>query len=635
MCGIAGYFNLSIRPEERLPLLRRMNDTMVYRGPDEEGYHVGDMAGLAMRRLSIIDVEGGHQPISNEDGTKHVVFNGELYNYHSLRERLQSQGHKFSTASDTEVIVHQYEQDGVQCVQQFNGMFALAIWDESEQTLFLARDRMGIKPLYYYWDGRCLLFASEIKALLASGHVPRTLNQQALWDYLTFRYVPQPESMWAGVTKLLPGHVLTLGALHHEPEAHRYWDIPYAEQMGAGCSDAESFQEFDRLFLDAVRLRLIADVPVGILLSGGLDSSSVAAAVKEVHNSRLCSFAVAFKDSPDTDERPYARQVAEHVGTEHHEIAIDDRDFVEFLPRLVHHTDEPLADLASVPLHFVSRLAREKVKVVLSGEGSDEILGGYQFDRKVRAWKWIQRFQHLPFWLRHGGGQAATRLLGRSWARRAQLANTPLGEAPLLQHFNMTNCLDSEDKKELLRSSGPFRESDDIVRSELEQSRTGDLLHQGLYVYCQSWLVEDLLTKADRMTMANSLELRVPFLDHRLVEWAARSPARIKVGRNGSGRYETKRALRQFARSRLPATILSRPKQGFPVPVYEWLSTVLRSWATDLLKSADTQLYRWLRPEPIRRQVRLGTCPSSGLMERHRLWNLLILELWMREWNPQ
>ena len=615
MCGIVGYLGLDLPPRERVPTLERMCAAIVHRGPDDQGYYSDDTAGLGMRRLSIIDLAGGHQPISCANGTKHIVFNGEIYNYRELRRDLERSGQTFRTNSDTEVVLRQYEQDGEECVHKFNGMFAFAIWDSRRQTLFLARDRLGIKPLYYYRDGARLIFASEIKAILASGSVPRELNMQALSDYLTFRYVPQPETIWRNIYKLPPGHTMTVSAAHPDCRPARYWDIEYSDNAPPARAE-ELLEEFGALFMDAVRLRLIADVPVGILLSGGLDSSAVAAAISEVHNATLSSFSVSFKDAPGIDERPFARQVAERVGTDHNEVVIGAEEFCDFLPSLVRFADEPLADLASVPLYYVSRLAREKVKVVLSGEGSDEVLGGYEFDlwlHKLEA----ARARHSRAGLR---GLLSSFLKGRT-------AVSP-------EQANMTNHRSPEDKRALLRGQAELRDSLDTVRADLARAHCPDPLHQRLFVFCQSWLVEDLLMKADRMSMANSLELRVPFLDHRLVEWAARAPSQIKVGKRADGQYETKRILRRFAEGRLPPDVINRPKMGFPVPLYDWLTGRLTSWAHDLLASSDTQVCRWLEPDAVRRQLEHGTSPDSSLMDRHLLWDLLIFELWSREWQP-
>ena len=634
MCGIVGYYGLRLLTDEAQAMLRRMCDTIIYRGPDDEGYCADDAVGLGMRRLSIIDLVHGHQPMSNEDGSLVIVFNGEIYNYRDLRADLISKGRRFITESDTEVILRQYEQDGAACVRKFNGMFAFAVWDRNRRALFLARDRMGVKPLYYCWNGKTMLFASEIKALLATDLVPRRMNRRALWDYLTFRYVPQPETIWENVYKLPPGHTLLVSEEHPAPMVSRYWDIPYDEiERNYGAGEME--EEFTGLFLDAVRLRLIADVPVGILLSGGLDSSAVAAATAGLHNARMGSFSVAFSESPQIDELPFARQMAQHVGTDHNEIVIGQKEVCEFLPNLVHYTDEPLADLAAIPLYYVSHLAREKVKVVLSGEGCDEILAGYDFDRFMKDVDRRRAWQRLPGWLHSGAGTALLRqLLGAGFKQRFHVDETPLDLRchPVPPH--MTNYFSSDEKRAMLLTDDDFGDSMDVVRKAIGRVPGAEPLHQVLYAYCQSWLVEDLLMKADRMSMANSLELRTPFLDYRLVEWAARAPARAKVGKNAKDNYETKYILRRFAEKRLPPEIINRPKMGFPVPLYDWLPNRLKGWAEDLLLSSDTHIFRWFKRDAVQLQLRLGTEITGELLDRHRLWNLLIFELWCREWNP-
>jgi asparagine synthase (glutamine-hydrolysing) len=616
MCGIAGYFGLNAGADERRAVLRRMCDAMRHRGPDEDGYYESPQVGLGMRRLSIIDLEGGHQPVASDDGRIQLVFNGEIYNFAGLRKALRAQGATFRTASDTEVILRQYEAGGLDALGALNGMFAIAIWDGRDGTLTLVRDRLGVKPLYYFWDGRQLVFASEIKAILASKRTPASIEPRSLWDYLTFRYVPGPGSIWKQIYKLPPAHRLTISVAQPQPRLTRYWDIPYSEPARAG-SDEQFDQEFAELFTDAVNLRMIADVPVGVLLSGGLDSSAVAAAIARVPGARLSTFSVAFADSPDIDERPYAREVATHIGADHHEIVIDKDDFIGYLPRFVVASDEPLADLASIPLYYVCRLAREQVKVVLSGEGSDEVLGGYNFDDAVRAWD-----DGRP-----SRGGLLRRLLGR-FADDGDAID--LRREPVPMH--MTNYMDSAGKRALMPGH-EHPDSLDVVRDALARVGSREPLHQALYAYCQNWLVEDLLMKADKMSMANSLELRTPFLDYRLVEWAARAPAWVKVGRDPDGQYRTKRVLRRFARHHLPERVITRPKQGFPVPVYRWLSGHLKPWAHDLLGGRDARSRAWFAGEGIEALLASGTAPSAVVLDQHRLWNLLILELWLREWQ--
>src|SRR5579883_320486 len=628
MCGIAGFWAPGLRDGDKV--LRAMADALVHRGPDDEGYLRDGDVGLAVRRLSIIDVCGGHQPISSADGRCSIAFNGELYNFRELGNELRREGYRFATASDTEVVLAAYERDGRAALDTFNGMFGLAIWDAREQRLFLARDRLGIKPLYYFYDGGRFLFASEIKALLASGLVSRELNPRALWDYLTFRYVPQYETIWRHVHKLPAGHFLVIENPTATPQPQAYWDIPY-ELGSCEVSPQEAVEEFQALFTDAVRSHLVADVPVGLLLSGGIDSSAVAAAVAEAHVGPMHSFSVAFDGDGPHDERPFAREVASSLGCEHHEGVIDRREFCEFLPKLVHFTDEPLADLACVPLHYVSELARGAVKVVLSGEGSDEIFGGYNFDTIVRNWAILDRLQQLP--LAASTLRRLQALPGEGWIRRAagRLAPAPSERAASFS-VGMTNYLDSAHKRRLWPDAPECPDSLAEAVRALRNPPSHRPLHQALYGYCQSWLVEDLLMKADRMTMASSIELRVPFLDHRLVEWAARRPEWVKVRRIG-GRYVTKWVVREYSRRSVPARILARPKMGFPVPAYGWLADSLGGWASDTLLAPAAYVSRWFDGAVVREELRQA-CSAASWQHQARIWNLLILELWAREWKP-
>jgi asparagine synthase (glutamine-hydrolysing) len=605
-----------------------MANALRHRGPDDEGYHLDGPAGLAVCRLSIVDLAGGHQPIGNAQGTRWVALNGEIYNFRELRASLESRGMRFRTGTDTEVVLRQYEADGAECVRRFNGMFAFAVWDAPAQRLFMARDRLGVKPLFYYWDGRQLLFASELKALLASGLVPREADEAAIWDYLTFRYVPQPNTIWRGVRKLPPGHTLTLDA-GKPPVLQRYWDIPYVAD-GRRRPWREYDEEFQALFDDAIRLRLRADVPVGVLLSGGLDSSSVAAAAASQQR-RIDSFTVGFDQAPGADERPYARAVAEAIGATHHETTMTAPEYLALMPEMVRMADEPLADPTCAPLFCVTRAARGSVKVLLSGEGSDEVLGGYHFDRLCRNWDALRWYQRLPRAVRHGAVQPLADRLHPSLAARVAWANTPLAHWGELRPMAMTNFVGGAEKASWWRGSAVAQDSLETIRRTMSRVRIQDPLHQALYVACQDWLADDLLAKADRMSMANSIELRTPFLDYRLVEWAARAPSAVKVGRAG-WRYQTKRVLRRYAASRLPAEVLRRPKQGFPVPVYQWVGGPWRSWVEELLRPGDACVRRWIADDAVERVVRAGV--AGNRQDQARLWNLAILELWCREWRP-
>lgn len=610
MCGIAGFAGLNVSPDRYQGVLDAMCSSMIHRGPDDAGTWHDDVAGIGMRRLSIIDIAGGHQPLASDNERYQIVFNGEIYNYRELRSALEARGVVFKTRSDTEVLLAQFIQSGWAGLQELNGMFAFAIWDRKERQLFLVRDRLGVKPLYYAWDGKSLLFGSEIKAILAGRVLKAGLNLHAVWDFLTFRYVPGPQTIWQGIYKLQPGHALTWRADKQSIDVKRYWQIPYvkeAEDRGDQVHD----REFGELIADAVRLRMIADVPVGVTLSGGLDSSVVAALAAR-HTSQLNTFSVAFRDSPETDERVYARTVAGHIGSRHHEIEIGQKEFVGFLPGFVRATDEPLADLASIPLYFVSKLARGEVKVALSGEGSDEVLAGYDFQLRVKDWDQARR----RTWLQ--------RLFGGTGAvlDQRKLATPP----------TMTNYMTSAEKTGLMKGL-KFPDSLDPLRCDLDALGAQDPLHQVLFGFCQHWLVEDLLMKADKMSMATSLELRTPFLDYRLVEWAACTPSRLKASRNDDGRYVSKRALRRFAGGLLPSEIIERPKQGFPVPVYDWLSGPLKGWSIDLLQGSDGKLSSLFDRDALKHQCDLGIAADAPILDRHRLWNLLVLETWMREWQ--
>jgi asparagine synthase (glutamine-hydrolysing) len=596
MCGIAGMFQYPADTETRVRLVTAMGGAIRHRGPDDAGAYADADMTIGMQRLSVIDLPGGHQPMSTEDGQIHVVFNGEIYNFAEVKRRLEAEGETFRTRSDTEVILRQYRRRGLDGFHELNGMFAVAIWDLRTRTLHLVRDRMGVKPLYYYWDGRVFAFASEIKALLALPAVAREVNPRAVWDYLTFRYVPAPHTIWRHIAKLPAAHRLTISTDAPAPVITRWWDIP----RGPAAADDDLVAGFGELFSDAVRLRMIADVPVGITLSGGIDSSAVAAVAAQQHP-RVKTFAVSFAGSPATDERAFARRVADHLGTDHDEIEIGEREFLDFLPEFVRLSDEPLADLASVPLYYVCRLARQSVTVVLSGEGADEILAGYDFDR----W-WRAREASTP-----GGGDLRRDLLPP----------------------HMTNYMDSADKRALFLAPPDAPDSVDVLRRHLERGGGRHPLDQMLYLYCQDWLVEDLLMKADRMSMANSLELRTPFLDYRLVEWAARAPLAAKVGVDADGRSQTKRVLREFATPLLPAGILARPKQGFPVPVYDWLSSRLSAWAGDTILRPQARVRAWFTVEGLRSLLDRGTGPAAANHDRHRLWHMLVLEQWLCAWT--
>lgn len=631
MCGIAGFIDATLTEDERVKILAQMRESMRHRGPDEHGQITDGPVGLAMQRLSIVDLALGHQPMSSEDSRVWLVFNGEIYNHNELRRRLEAEGRCFRTRSDTEVVLAQYEQYGLEGIQDLNGMFAFAIWDGRKRQLHLVRDRMGVKPLYYYTDGSRFYFASELKCLAAATSLKLEVEPQAIWDYLTFRYVPAPGTIWQNVYKLPPAHNLTVDLACASPAPQRYWDSPYVTpgvDATTRRSKRELLEEFTDLFVDSVHIRMLADVPVGLFLSGGLDSSAVAAAVQRDAFPKLKTFSVSLEDAGDDDERPYARAAADYLQTDHRELVISADEYESLLTTLPWHTDEPLADPTCIPVYLLSKMAREDVKVVLSGEGADEIFAGYSFDSVQKGWDQSadSQLQQERWSLRH--------MLGPSRAdeslRRYAASDQRTAEVPL----HITNFYTSADKAQIWQKGGAlFRDSTDVLRRDVRRVQSAHPLHQALYLYTQNWLVEDLLMKADKMTMAASLELRTPFLDYRLVEWAARAPASIKV-ENSEERYITKDIIREFAKGVLPPEIIQRPKKGFPVPVLRWLSSRLQPLVCDMLGSRNAKCCRWIEPGAVANILKRGTADEAPMIDRHHLWNLLVLELWLRTWLP-
>ena len=622
MCGIVGVLRAGTA-QSGAQIAARMNATITHRGPDDFGSWATDGVAVAMRRLSIIDVTGGHQPMLTDDGVV-IVFNGEIYNYRGLREELQRAGYIFRTTSDTEVVLNLYHFAGVAGLERLKGMYGICIVDTRSGNVHLIRDRVGIKPLYYGTEQGRFFFASEIKAILAGMSGKPELNSDAISHYLTLRYVPSPDTVWMGIHKLQPGHRLTYHLADGSWCIHRYWQFHFASEPLDPERDYE--QEFEQRFLGAVESHLLtSDVPVGILLSGGLDSSAVAAAAVELGVRGLSTFSVAFKDGGQFSELPFARQVARHIGADHHEVVIDEREFINFLDDFVWHIDEPMADLASIPLHYVSHLARQHVKVVLSGEGADEVLAGYNFekfaelaDRRERAISWIPR--------------AAFRL--GSWCTRGQRARTlrtmaEEGWSGYVKAWAVQDAIWSDNEKRKFWCNGTPAVTRDILLSQFDTLSSPKPVNQSQQFSCGDWLVEDLLMKADKMTMANSIELRVPFLDHSIVDWAQSLPLRWKVGDRASG-YVSKCVLRSYARKHLPREIIDRPKQGFPVPAYLWLQGKLGQWANDRLMQSDARLGRWIQMSEV--GPTLAAARGGDIQSAHKIWVLIVLDAWARRW---
>jgi asparagine synthase (glutamine-hydrolysing) len=612
MCGIAGIVGNISEPKGK-EVVSAMLKTIYHRGPDSSGFWATNGLAFGMRRLSIIDLEGGDQPIWSDDGVG-IVFNGEIYNYKILRKQLESEGVNFRTHSDTEVILQLYCQKGLDAIRNLEGMFAIFLYDPRIQKVYLIRDRLGVKPLYYYHAQGDFFFASEIKAILVGLSERPNLNYQAIWDYLTLRYVPAPETIWSGILKLEPAHLLEFDLQDGQIQIKRYWNFEF---LSEDFSDRDYEKEFEALFLQAVQKRLLAsDVPVGILLSGGLDSSVVAAAAIEMGHKNFHTFSIGFADGGKYSELAYARQVADHVGSEHHQVVIDQHDFLQFIPELVYFSDEPLADLASIPLYYVSRLARQHVKVVLSGEGSDEILAGYDLDRLECRLSYLKFLSHLPgFLLRLVPHEKISLLGSHGYSNYLKV-----------QASHMTRIFTEEEKKSLCKF--PATQSTvERIQGWYDLTRSPEPLDQVQQVYCHSWLVEDLLMKADKMTMATSLELRVPFLDHKLMEWATRLPKEWKVGNCKVG-FSSKRILRCFAKKRLPINIIKRPKQGFPVPAYDWLKNSLRPWMHE--KLSDPGLTHYFDASSLQKIA--SQVENGSLHKAHQAWNLIVMGEWLKRW---
>jgi asparagine synthase (glutamine-hydrolysing) len=610
-----------------------MTELIAHRGPDDHGYHLRSRVGLGHRRLSIIDVAGGRQPLANEDETVWITFNGEIYNHVDLRRELVGRGHQFRTHSDTEAIVHAYEEWGAECATRLRGMFAFALWDERAQRLLLVRDRLGIKPLYYSQIGGDLVFGSEIKSLLAVPGVDSTIDDEALVAYLALRYVPAPLTLFRGVKKLPPASVLTWCG--GRAALYRYWDLADVPPRDAAPpTEAEAAAELRERIDHVTKLRLMSEVPVGAFLSGGIDSTMITAAMLRADDARgaLKTFSVGYAedDAQSEDELGYARLAAGVLGTEHREVRVTFREAADALPKIIWHLDEPVADPACVPLYFLARRAKEEVTVVLSGEGADEALGGYYIYRRLAALEALRaRLDAAPA-LGPALGRSALSLASELLSlvphdklrRVARLFGHPLEQA----YRGVSRAFDDDVVVQLHKNVvQPHNIAETLARlldPYWEATRGMTPLRRMLYLDCSVWLPDDLLVKADKMTMAHAIELRVPFLDHELMEHAWALPDHLKIA-GGVG----KALLRKAARGRVPQAILDRPKMGFATPTAAWLRGGLRELTHDLLLD---------RRALARDRFDLGFVQT--LLARHaagadrsaELWPLLVLELWHR-----
>src|SRR5215470_11112308 len=604
MCGICGIFFANRDWRVQGDVLARMNHSIVHRGPDDEGFFVEENVGLAMRRLSIIDVKTGHQPIANENRDVWIVFNGEIYNHAELRADLEKRGHQYRTRSDTETIVHLYEEYGSECVKHLRGMFALVIWDRRKRVLFAARDRMGIKPFYYRWDGKSFLFGSEIKAILEYPGVDAEFDRSTLGEYLAFGYITGPQTMYTGIRKLMPGHTLELGERAGEPLIKQYWDLAVKDDA-TPLSREFYLRTYREKLESAVSSHLMSDVPLGVFLSGGLDSSAVAALTAKIRGDKIQTFAVGYGEE-EFSELPYARQVAAHIRSDHHEVRLSREEFFDSLPRLIWHEDEPIVWPSSVSLYYVARLARERVVVVLTGEGSDETLAGYTryaFTLKNQAWDNIYR-SITPSFLRGGVRELIATSPLISGRLRRKLAHTFLGTdaSSGVSYFdNFFSAFSEAQQINLLTDETlqkfPRGAAYKNVLAYWETSQ-GPQLQRLLYTDIKTYLVE-LLMKQDNMSMAASIESRVPFLDHPLVEFATRIPKKVQLkGLAG------KTILKKAAEDLLPHEILYRPKLGFPTPWSGWLAGPRLEAIRDMLLEPRSLNRGYFRRETVDRLFR-------------------------------
>jgi asparagine synthase (glutamine-hydrolysing) len=620
MCGIAGVYQSSGEPIDA-ETVHEMTEILSHRGPDDAGIFIDGNVGLGMRRLSIIDLTSGKQPIANEDGSIVVVFNGEIYNYRELTHHLRQHGHQFRTTSDTEVIVHLYEQYGLDCVQQLRGMFGFGIWDSRRRQLFLARDRLGIKPLYYTHADNSLVFGSEIKALLKHPAVETRLDVQGLSNFVSLKYVPAPQTMFAGIQALPPGH--TLLADSRGARIKRYWDLSFAANQNGKRDEVSYAEELEFLLKESVRMHLVSDVPFGAFLSGGLDSSTIVALMSQFLQQPVRTFSVGFDgDGIPYSELPYARMVANRYETDHHEVIVRPQNLIDLSEKIIWHLDQPIADDACLANYMVSELASRYVKMVLTGEGGDELFAGYA---RYMGERLSPLFRHIT---QPGRSLvlAATDRLPRM--RRPKLALYALLQQDETRRFtnwfplfnqDMKAALLSRDLKAVLNDAS----ADRIFAEHLRRTDATDRLSRMLYVDTKLWLPDDLLARGDKMSMAASIEARVPLLDHKLVEFAASLPPHLKIRR-----LTRKYLLKKVSRGWLPPEIIHRKKKGFPMPFSVWFRNAARSFVHDLLS-----------PATVRRRGLFNATFLEKLLHDHEtrvadhgslLWSLLSVELWHR-----
>ncbi|HDL19208.1 MAG TPA: asparagine synthase (glutamine-hydrolyzing) [Bacteroidetes bacterium] len=620
MCGICGVSFKSNEKKVDQSLLVRMNDTITHRGPDDQGAYADGNFGIGMRRLSIIDLSSGHQPQFNEDRSLAIVFNGEIYNYRELRDDLLVKGHKFQTDSDTESIIHAYEEYGVGCLKKLNGMFGFTIYDRKKKQLFIARDRVGIKPLYYYEDGQTFAFASEIKPILQIPGIDRSIDMEALNLFLTFEYIPSPYSIFKKVRKIPPGHFLIYR--NQKIKIEKYWDVDFSRQPEQQSVSEEELRELMR---DAVRLRLVSDVPLGAFLSGGIDSSTIVGLMAGLMDRPVKTFSIGFEDQ-SYNELNYARTIAKKFNTEHTEFIIQP-DAIDLVEKLVYHLDEPLGDFSIFPTYLVSKMARDYVTVILSGDGGDELFAGY--DTYI-ADKLANRFKKIPGFLRNGVIKPVVNLFPPQEQKKGIINKMRrfmegMDYPEDLQHVRWMIFLSEVDRRMLFNEevsrSVNGKETYEFIRQYFRQSQPVDRLNRQNFVDYKTYLVDNILVKVDRMSMATSLEARVPFLDHRVVEASFRIPGNLKI----QGK-DTKYILKQTMKDILPDEIIHRDKQGFSIPIKNWLREELRPMMQDVLHPDKLKQQGIFDSVFVNRLV--GEHVRGTENHSHRLWALMMFELW-------
>lgn len=620
MCGIAGFITVHA-PSNGRGLLERMTNVIAHRGPDENGYYEDQHAFLGHRRLSIIDLSTGQQPMANEDATRWIIYNGELFNHNSVRPELEAAGHRYKTHSDTETLLHAYEQWGAQSIGRFRGMFAYVIWDPARKELFCVRDRLGIKPFYYYFDGQVFAFASEIKALLEHPSISARMEEGALNEVLAFGYASGEQTLYRGIRKLMPGHHMTVrvadGRL--EQRIEQYWDAPITA-ASPERSEQEWVAELRRRLEETVRMRLMSDVPLGVFLSGGLDSSAIAALMKKMVSGPLKTFSVGY-DEEQYSELGYARRVADYLGTEHHEVRVGMPEFFNTLPKLVWHEDEPICWPSSVSLYYVSKLAGKNVKVVLTGEGSDELFAGYsRYAHYLKQQQWLPAYQMLPGGVRKliRDQVATSSLLSATWRRKLQ--HTFVGLEDNLSSLYLDNFYSAFGQKAQERMlTAPIAPIYGHVESYWNKAAAASPLQRMLYTDQKTYLLE-LLMKQDQMSMACSIESRVPLLDHTFVEFAATVPTSMKL--RGAGKYIFKKAVEDI----LPHDIIYRRKMGFPTPMRQWLREKRAEPLYKLLRDREGLLASIMKREALDDLIRKQ---QEGIEDcTDRLWRLINVQVW-------